>query len=117
MWVYWSAYWAPGFADQHPGLEWHCLDEGMAVYYVALGGVILDLFTTVLPFTLFLRLRLPRRQKIAMCFTFMGGFIACGTAAARAWSAHKVYYITYDMTCKSIVPLFAMQKTKALTSS
>jgi hypothetical protein len=102
MRVYWEGYWSQArFAAAHPGLKWHCLDEGKAVYYVSMIGTVLDIITTVLPFSLFLRLRMPRRQKVAMCCTFAGGFMVCAAAAARTWAAHQVYFDSYDMTCKS----------------
>jgi len=97
--VYWEGYWQGlRFDQKHPGLDWKCLDEGKAVYYVSMVGLVLDIITTILPFSLFLRLRMPYRQKIAMTFTFLGGFVVCGASAARTWTAHLVYFDTYDMT-------------------
>jgi len=99
MWVYFQPYWYTPFAEEHLPNTWHCLEEGKAVYYISLGGVILDFVTTILPFTLFLKLRMPKRQKIAMCLTFFGGFIVCGAGIARTWTVYLVYFETYDMPC------------------
>jgi len=114
MSTYFEAYWYPGYVNTHPGDKWQCLDEGKAVYYISLGGVILDFITTILPFTLFLKLRMPKRQKVAMCLTFFGGFIVCGAGVARTWTVHLVYFETYDMPCKSSqvqIPSFPLTYT------
>jgi len=102
MSTYFQTYWNTDYVHTHPAGTWQCLDEGRAVYYISLGGVILDFITTILPFTLFLKLRMPKRQKIAMCLTFFGGFIVCGAGVARTWTVYLVYFETYDMTCKFI---------------
>lgn len=67
------AYWLredPAWAATH---EYTCLNGQDALFSMAVISVVQDLVATFLPFHLISQLQLPRRQKIALYVTFMGG--------------------------------------------
>lgn len=75
--------------------EVSCRDEGAIVVACAIISTIQDLVITLLPVFLVWNLRMPKRQKAALCGIFGLGVITsvCGML--------RTYYATYVYYCKS----------------
>jgi len=75
-----------------------CIDEGMLIVSSAVISALQDFIACGLPTILFWKLRIPRRQKIALGGIFALGFFLCVCACLRIYYIYRVFYLSYDMT-------------------
>ncbi|KAH8728081.1 hypothetical protein GQ44DRAFT_573203, partial [Phaeosphaeriaceae sp. PMI808] len=75
-----------------------CRDEGAVIVACAIIGTVQDLVICLLPIILIWKLKMPRRQRLALCCIFAIGLITCVCGILRAYYATYVYYFTYDIT-------------------
>ena len=95
-----AAYWyqfSPSWTSEH---SYTCIPQGSALFTMSLISVSQDFVATALPFTLFLRMQISRRQKVALSCTFAGGLVVCAVGAYRSYTIYRTYWLTYDTACK-----------------
>jgi hypothetical protein len=72
--------------------ELSCQDEGAIVVVCAIIGTVQDLVICLLPVFLIWNLRMPKRQKAALCGIFCMGLVTCICGIMRTYYATYVYY-------------------------
>ena len=78
--------------------QFTCTDEHITLPLSAATSVFGDLYATLLPCVLILRLDLPRRQKMALYSLFVLGFIVVGAGIVRTFFINYLINETYDNT-------------------
>lgn len=72
-----AAFWSqadPAWLIANDG-KWSCTDEGAMIVSAAVVSIVQDFIVCFLPTTLFLRLRIPLKQKLALTGIFGVGFL------------------------------------------
>lgn len=75
-----------------------CINEHVSLPASAATSVLGDLYTTLLPCILILKLDLPRRQKIALYSLFLLGFFVVAAGIVRTYFINYLINETYDNT-------------------
>ena len=75
-----------------------CIDEHVSLPASAATSVFGDLYATLLPCILILKLDLPRRQKMALYSLFVLGFLVVAAGIVRTFYIDYVINRTYDVT-------------------
>jgi len=81
--------------------KYKCFNEANNIIAAAVVSVIQDFIACGMPMVLFWKLRIPKRQKIALGAIFGVGFFLCICGILRVVSTVRVYFDTYDMTWES----------------
>jgi len=84
--------------------ELTCLNEGAIIVSCAIISTIQDLVICLLPIFLVWNLKMPKRQKAALCGIFALGLVTCVCGIMRT------YYATYVYNCKFILTFSANLK-------
>lgn len=75
------------------------IDEGKAILASCIVSVIQDFVVALLPFSIFLRLSITTRQKVALGTVFVFGFFSCVAGVLRAIFIYRMFYVSWDSTC------------------
>lgn len=81
--------------------DWECTDEGAQVVAACVISMVQDFIACLLPMALFARLRISRKQKLALAGIFGVGLLLCVCAVLRLNQTVYVYFHTYDITWHS----------------
>ncbi|KAH7347023.1 hypothetical protein BKA66DRAFT_477831 [Pyrenochaeta sp. MPI-SDFR-AT-0127] len=76
----------------------HCRNEGALIIACAVVGTIQDFVICLLPMFLVWKLKMPTRQKLALCGIFGLGLITCVCGILRTYYSVVVYHYTYDIS-------------------
>ncbi|KAL9112297.1 MAG: hypothetical protein Q9227_003415 [Pyrenula ochraceoflavens] len=94
--AYWLRNSIPWLAQQQHSFT--CLRDDILLPTSSTIGVVADLYTTLVPLLLIMRLRLPTGQKIGLYALFAVGFFVITTGIIRTLILWKVFWRTYDMS-------------------
>jgi rhodopsin domain-containing protein len=78
------------------GRDYYCFNEGLQLLIENAIFIVQDIVTYVLPITLFWKLQMPFRQKLALAVLFGLGFLGCICAIIRFEFLFRTFYRTYD---------------------
>ncbi|KAF2656699.1 hypothetical protein K491DRAFT_691741 [Lophiostoma macrostomum CBS 122681] len=75
-----------------------CMDEGKVTLAAGIINLIADLFCTVLPIPMVIKLQMPKRQRIAVVLLLSAGFIVVIAGIVRTWFIYQSLVVEYDLT-------------------
>lgn len=88
-----QAYW------QFPNvIEGKCLDEGEVLLASGIITCVADLLCTILPIPAVMRLRMPLRERIGVCFLLSAGIVVTIAGIVRTYFVYQGLVATYDET-------------------
>jgi hypothetical protein len=98
-----EAYWMqvnPVWLAENQG-KYACYDEAAYIVFIATVSMLTDFVVCILPMSLFLRLQMNWRRKLALAAIFGVGFFLCVCGILRMVKIIETYFKSYDITCKS----------------
>ncbi|KAF4550271.1 Hypothetical protein D9617_18g034620 [Elsinoe fawcettii] len=88
-----QAYWTwPPIADQQ------CLDEGVVTLAAGIINSVTDLFITLLPVPLIMRLKLPVKQRLGVLVLLCLGIVVTAAGVVRTYYIYKSLIASWDIT-------------------
>jgi hypothetical protein len=103
-----SAYWTLSFTKQR------CIDEEAHVLAAGVINTVTDFVIVLLPIQTVKNLRLPKRQRLAVCILFAGGLLASAAGGVRTYFTwrltsapnHDITWNSYYVMLVSSIELF-----------
>lgn len=74
------------------------MDEGVLTMTCGVITCVADFLCTIVPIPVVLRLRMPLRQRIGVCFLLSAGIVVTIAGIIRTWFIWKSLIETYDET-------------------
>jgi len=96
-----SAFWNQVVSSWPTSNVYHCINEGAILLAASAISVVQDFIIALFPILLLWQIQIPARQKIFLALTLAVGFFLCVTGILRIVYIYKIFYETYDVTCKS----------------
>ncbi|TID24545.1 hypothetical protein E6O75_ATG02910 [Venturia nashicola] len=96
--AYWNQVYIPWALSHEEGVDYHCLNEPADLLAASAISIVQDFLVCGMPTLLFWKLKLPRRQKIALAAVFGIGFFLCITGILRVIYITNIFFHTYDTT-------------------
>ncbi len=96
-----SAFWNQVVSSWPTSNVHHCIDEDVILLAASAISVVQDFIVAVLLILLLWQIQMPIRQRIFLAATLAVGFFLCITGIMRIVYIYRIFYETYDVTCKS----------------
>lgn len=79
----------------------HCINEGKTMLGGGIANSITDLWTTILPIPIVMRLQMPLRQRIWVCILLSMGVIVTIAGSVRTYYTWKRFVVNLPTCCSN----------------